>query len=147
MWWQFFFLTYRVFKVKCNKKNLCHRHTNHLDVLKWFFSEVLCLTFFLSKFHWFGSNRLSATSIWSIWCIHNRNSKIDRFSRQFSFKLLSFLNGLSYRCPLVCMNGSWIPSVLLLLQRPPISLPPLSSPTPSTKHYDFFPDGESRPYW
>ena len=27
---------YRVFKVKCNKKNLYHGHTNHLDHLKWF---------------------------------------------------------------------------------------------------------------
>ena len=31
----------------------------------WFFYLVLCLTFFVSKFHWSVSNILSTTSIWS----------------------------------------------------------------------------------
>ena len=31
----------------------------------WFFFVVLCLTFFVTKFHWSGSNILTTTLIWS----------------------------------------------------------------------------------
>ena len=52
-----------------------------------FFSEVLCLTFFVSKFHWSGSNSLSITSIWSISCIYNRKIKKRSFFKTIFFQI------------------------------------------------------------
>ena len=52
-----------------------------------FFSEVLCLMVFVSKFRWPGSNSLSATSIWSILCLYYRKSKNRLFFKTLFFQM------------------------------------------------------------
>ena len=66
---------YRVINLKVGKVLSLHSYMHHAYGLRLIFFLVLCLTFFVLKFHWFSFNSLSATSIWSKTIIYSFSLK------------------------------------------------------------------------